>query len=125
MLPVDIHSRTPLYQQVMEQILQGIAGGVYPQGGAVPSLRQTAVETGLNINTVKRAYNELEQMGVLVSLPGRGSVVCAGNAVQNAMRREAITRLEGCVLHAKLRGITLSQVKDICDKIFERRDKND
>ena len=124
MVSVDVHARTPLYQQVMDQLLSGIAQGIYPPGEPLPSLRQAAVDTGLNINTVKRAYRELEQLGVLASFPGRGSVVCAGSAAQNAMRQNAVTQLESAAQNARLRGVSLEQVNTITANIFERSKNN-
>ena len=118
MIPVDIHVRTPLYQQVMEQILDGVAQGVYPPGEALPSLRQAAVETGLNINTVKRAFRELEQQGVIMSFPGRGSVVCTGGAAQDALQREAAGQAEQAIQNARLRKVPRAQIDAIIDKIY-------
>lgn len=63
----------PMYLQIMEQIKQRAVVGDWPQGAALPSIRALAASLGVSIITVKRAYLELERLGVIVTRQGRGS----------------------------------------------------
>jgi transcriptional regulator, GntR family len=65
----------PMYLQIMEQIKQRVAQGDWAQGEKVPSIRELAVATSVSVITVKRAYQELEREGVLVTQQGIGSFV--------------------------------------------------
>ena len=64
-----------MYLQIMEQIKQKVRAGDWPAGHPVPSIRELSVVTNVSVITVKRAYTELEQEGVIVTQAGRGSFV--------------------------------------------------
>ena len=80
---MDIHSNflisqadgRPLYLQIMEQVRQRVAVGDWPPGTELPSIRQLAVALSVSVITIKRAYLELEQEGVIVTQQGKGSMV--------------------------------------------------
>jgi GntR family transcriptional regulator len=65
----------PMYLQIMEQIRHRIAVGDWEPGQEIPSIRVLAAATRVSVITVKRAYQELEREGVIVSRQGRGSFV--------------------------------------------------
>jgi GntR family transcriptional regulator len=67
--------KRPIYLQIMEQIKRHIAVGDWPEGYAIPLIRQLAVDLQISVITVKRAYLELEREGVTVTQQGRGSRV--------------------------------------------------
>lgn len=64
-----------MYLQIMEQIRLRIAAGDWPSGTEMPSIRQLAVALGVSVITVKRAYRDLEQEGIIVTRHGKGSMV--------------------------------------------------
>ena len=61
------HENTPIYQQIVSGIRREIARGVYPPGSRLPSVRDLAMEAGVNPNTMQRALAELERMGLVNS----------------------------------------------------------
>ena len=65
----------PLYLQVKEQIRHRIAVGELAPGDQIPSIRQLAADIRVSVITIKRAYLELEQEGVIQTRHGRGSCV--------------------------------------------------
>src|SRR5690606_32759274 len=65
----------PMYLQIMEQIRLRIAVGDWPPGHEIPSIRALAAELRVSVITVKRAYEELENEGVIVTRHGKGSCV--------------------------------------------------
>jgi GntR family transcriptional regulator len=88
-LHIDTSSRLPIYQQLVQQIREGIARGELKPEDALPSVRQLSRDLVVNPNTVARAYGELDRAGVLVSKPGRGVFVARP---QNDLTRQARTR---------------------------------
>ncbi|SHH10935.1 transcriptional regulator, GntR family [Massilia sp. CF038] len=80
---MDIHSTfvisqtdgRPMYLQIIEQVRHKVAAGDWPAGAEIPSIRQLAANLSVSVITVKRAYQELEQQGVILTQPGRGSIV--------------------------------------------------
>ena len=65
----------PMYLQIMEQIRQRIAVGDWSPGQELPSIRALAADLRVSVITVKRAYQDLETEGVIVTRHGKGSFV--------------------------------------------------
>lgn len=72
---LDQHSGVPVYRQLIDQVLGGIASGVLAGGDQLPTVRQVAVDLSINPNTVVRAYRELEIRGVLETQQGTGTFI--------------------------------------------------
>ncbi len=86
--------KRPMYQQIMEKIVQRIAVGDWPPQTPMPSIRQLAAEIRVSVITVKRAYLELEREGVIVTQQGKGSWVNGRMDLQNLQREELAQHLE-------------------------------
>jgi GntR family transcriptional regulator len=71
----DLGSGIPVYRQIIDQILGGIASGNLLAGDQLPTVRQLAVDLAVNPNTVVRAYRELEIRGVLTTQQGVGTFI--------------------------------------------------
>ena len=74
-LTLDTASGLPIYRQIVDWVKFGVAAGSFEPGGQLPTVRQLAVDLGVNANTVSRAYLELERMGVVNSLQGKGTFI--------------------------------------------------
>ena len=85
-------SGQPFYEQIVQQVKRLIQTGQILQGEALPSMRQLAKDLRVSVITTKRAYEELEQAGYLVSVTGRGSF--AACPAREEVRREQDARLE-------------------------------
>ncbi|WP_106769789.1 GntR family transcriptional regulator [Paenibacillus faecalis] len=72
-------SGEPIYVQIEKQIRQCIMQGMLKPGDPLPSIRQLARNLGISVITTKRAYNELENQGLIDSIVGRGSFVSGSN----------------------------------------------
>ena len=75
MLPLSHTSGKPMYLQIIDQVRHKVAIGDWPPGTDMPSIRQLAADLSISVITVKRAYQDLEQEGVILTQPGRGSIV--------------------------------------------------
>jgi GntR family transcriptional regulator len=64
-----------MYLQIIEQVRHKVAVGDWGAGAEIPSIRQLAADLCVSVITVKRAYQELERDGVIVTQQGRGSMV--------------------------------------------------
>lgn len=72
---MDLHSGVPVYRQIIDQVIGGIAAGAVTAGDQLPTVRQLAVDLSINPNTVIRAYRELEIRGVLETQQGTGTFI--------------------------------------------------
>ena len=69
------NSGVPIYVQLREQILRNLGAGVLTRGNQMPTMREVAVALKIDLNTVRHAYDELERMGAITLVRGRGSFV--------------------------------------------------
>lgn len=72
---LDLHSGVPVYRQIIDQVIGGIATNALAGGNQLPTVRQLAVDLAINPNTVIRAYRELEIRGVLETQQGTGTFI--------------------------------------------------
>jgi DNA-binding transcriptional regulator YhcF (GntR family) len=93
MITIDHESAVPPYEQVREQVRAQVASGELSAGTKLPTVRALAAEIGLAVNTVARAYRELEALGVIETRGRAGSVV-SGDDVGRAAREAAHTYAE-------------------------------
>ncbi len=97
----------PMYLQIMEQIKRRITVGDWAAGLRLPSIREMAVATKVSVITVKRAYQELENEGVIVTQQGKGSFVAEVGEIQQQLKtNELNTALDSAIEAADALGLT-------------------
>jgi GntR family transcriptional regulator len=89
-LRINFKSGMPIYLQIVDQVKAAAASGALQPGEALPSIRPLAEELHLNRNTVAKAYSELESLGVIETLPGKG---CFLKENQSPLRKEIRRKL--------------------------------
>ncbi len=67
LLRIDFSSETPIFQQIRNQIVLGIAEGRLPPGEKLPTIRGLSSEIGINMMTVNKAYQLLKQEGYIIA----------------------------------------------------------
>ena len=68
-------SATPIFQQIKDQMIEQILTGKLMEGEALPSIRGLAKDIGISIMTIKKAYDELELEGYIITKQGKGSYI--------------------------------------------------
>ena len=74
---IETNNGIPIYEQICRQVKFAVANGSLLVGEHVPSVREMATRTAVNVNTVARAYRDLQAEGVLVSIRGTGLAIAA------------------------------------------------
>ena len=94
-LQIDAHSGLPVYRQMVDQIKYYVASGTLKAGHQLPSVRELALQLSINPTTVVKAYNELEEEGVIDLRHGKGAFVAerAGSTVSAFERDKVVRRL--------------------------------
>jgi len=105
----------PLYRQIVRQVTDAIAGGRLKAGDKLPSHRELAEQLVIAPLTVKKAYDELEQQGLIETQRGRGTFVSErlpehGPAAKRERLRDAAQRL---LSQAALSGVPLAEVLEL------------
>jgi len=89
-LQINFKSGMPIYLQVVDQVKAAAASGALRPGEMLPSIRPLAEELRVNRNTIAKAYSELESLGVIETLPGRG---CFLKENHSGLRKEVRRKL--------------------------------
>lgn len=115
---LDFHSRIPIYEQIKEQIISLIGQGKLKTDDQLPSLRQLSADLSVNINTIKRAFSELESKGIIYSVAGKGSFV-SGNSHQNVIIDGALEEAKLAISKAKSMGAKKNDIIIMINEIYE------
>lgn len=75
LIQIDYQSDVPIYVQLSNQIIEGIASGQLQPGETLPSVRAMAADLGINLHTVNKAYAYLKQEGFILIHRQRGALV--------------------------------------------------
>jgi DNA-binding transcriptional regulator YhcF (GntR family) len=85
------NSGVPIYVQLREQILRQLGAGVLAAGDQMPTMREVAVALKIDLNTVRHTYDELERIGAITLVRGRGSFVAKPPPAMGARAQQAQT----------------------------------
>jgi len=124
---LDLASGVPVYRQIIDQVLGGIAAGALPPGMQLPTVRQVAVDLAINPNTVVRAYRELEIRAVLETQQGTGTFISRQRIKRDDLerRRQLNQIVNEFVSRAGAAGFTVAdlmeQLKDVASDSSQKR----
>lgn len=114
-------AQEPIYEQILKQIKNSIISGEIEAGDMLPSIRNLAHELQISVITTKRAYDELETEGFVVTVPGKGTYVSEQN--KDLIKEKRLKMLEDklteIVDEAKLLGINRDELIEMLKLIFE------
>lgn len=89
----EFNDDTPIYLQIMEHFKLEIASGYLKAGDKIPSVRELAIEAGVNPNTMQKALSELEREGLLVSQRTSGRFVADRAGTSELLKNDISNRL--------------------------------
>lgn len=119
MFQIDVMSRTPVYEQLVDQVEKFILTGILKEGDKIPSVRSLSMELSVNPNTIQKAVSELDRRGLIYSVPGKGCFVSdkALKALQ-VSKRGNLEELKNMVRELSLAGVTKKEIIDSVDEVF-------
>ena len=111
----------PIYEQVGEAVRCAIISGELREGDALPSIRGLAKDLRISVITTKRAFEELEREGFIVTVPGKGTFVSALNAeiVRERRLREIEDHLRTALRLGRSCGLPAGDVAGMVKEISE------
>jgi len=115
MFTIDLMSRTPIYEQIYFKIIELVIRGTLKEGDQIPSVRNIAKDTGVNPNTVAKAYQELERNGIIYSLTGRGSFIAKIDS--QIIKGFVLSDFDSAVRKALKNGADSDELKERIDEI--------
>ncbi len=117
MFSVDTRSKQPIYRQIMDQIVLLVSTGVLDTGEQLPSIRDLATSLGINPNTVARAYSELEQRGVIDTIPKKGAFV-ADISLTKEIKEDARIQLADFFTSYRKLGLSADEIRSLAEEAF-------
>lgn len=113
----------PIYSQLTQRLTEAIVSGIYAPGEKLPSVRDLAVEAGVNPNTVQRALSELERVGLVFSQRTAGRFVTENeNMIINAKLRIADERVGTFLRSMKTLGCNKQEVISLIEGAKEEEE---
>jgi DNA-binding transcriptional regulator YhcF (GntR family) len=119
---IDLESDVPIYTQLTNQIMEGIATGELKPGEALPSVRSLAADLGINLHTVNKAYTLLKESGFVQIHRQKGAVVQSGvmPPADGAYKERLAEQLRPMAAESLGRGMSLEDWLAICCASFEQ-----
>ena len=124
MIVLDYQDRRPIYEQVTDKFQILILNGVLPPGSQMPSVRQLATELSVNPNTIQRAYMELEKLGLICPVEGRGNFVADSSQVQKINRESYRKEFTALIQKGRNTGFNREELEKMLAEIFEKEDES-
>jgi len=133
MFTIDLMSRVPIYEQIIEQLETFVLKGILNIGDQIPSVRSLSIQLAINPNTIQKAYSELDRTGIIDTVPGRGSFIAKDAKVNlRNLQGNQLKELLNIVEKLALAGITKEEIVESINMVFlekvgkgQKDDKNE
>lgn len=115
-LNVDPGNGLPVYLQIVDQVRRAVAIGVLKPGEQLPTVKQLASDLVVNPATVSRSLRELEHLGIVQSLPGRGAFVradAAAGVAKSGARDVVGASIDAAIREARSLGVDEADLQEI------------
>lgn len=111
MINIDYESRVPIYEQIVVEIERYVALDILKENDKLPSIRQMAINLGINPNTVKKAYTILENKGVITSHSTKGTFITnKTKEIVNKKIEEGIIDIKNKIIELEKLGIKKEEI---------------
>lgn len=106
MLRINYKDPRPIYEQVRDSLRQLILSGAIAPGEKLPSVRELAGSLAINPNTIQRSYRELEHLGIIYTVAGKGAFAAEDSMAKNQRQQELLEQTRQLAREMKLLGLT-------------------
>lgn len=119
LITIDYKSNLPINDQIVNGITRLCALDVLKPHDKLPSVRNFALDLGVNPNTVQRAYSILEQKGIIYSVSGKGSFISEGAGIIVSLKNNAKEDFKRALKETLDVGISKEELLNIMNEFFE------
>lgn len=117
-LTLNMSDDLPIYKQIYDGIVLGIASSELREGEPLPSVRQLALEIGVNIHTVNKAYNLLRQDGFIQMRRREGAVIYPDKALTDTDIARISSLLLSAAAQAKSKEMKEESFLRLCSELY-------
>lgn len=119
MFQLDLKSRKPIYEQIVDKFKELIISGVLKPNEKIPSVRELAKQLTINPNTIQKAYRELEYQGYIYSVQGLGSFTSYPDDTMDVVKvKDLKESIQSNIYELLYMGIVPRELKDFIDSIL-------
>lgn len=121
MYQIDMMSRVPVYEQIINQTEKFILTGILSPGDKIPSVRNLSVELSVNPNTIQKAVAEMDRRGIVCSVPGKGCFV--SDTARKALMVAGLNNLNDLkeeIVKLKLAMVPKEKVLEIVEEVYKK-----
>ncbi|MBM7689272.1 GntR family transcriptional regulator [Enterococcus ureilyticus] len=120
LLEINAQSQIPIYQQICDQLILGIATNKLQPGELLPSVRQMADEIGVNMMTVSKAYTLLKNDGYILTDRRNGTKVAEKQVNEPSFQKRFSKRLELLLAEAQIHQLSENAIQDEVKQIYQK-----
>ena len=125
MFQIDSFSRTPVYEQIVNQLEHFILTGILTADTQIPSVRNLSVTLSINPNTIQKAYAELDRNGIIYSVPGRGCFITKeAKEILSNKKMGKLSNLKEIINELKLAGLPMDTVIATVKEVYNSKEDN-
>ena len=118
MLSINYRDPRPIYEQVRDSLRQLILSGAMEPGEKLPSVRTLASSLAINPNTIQRAYRELEQLGLIYTVAGKGAFVAEDSAAKGKRKQEILDTVSAGLRELKMLGAEKEELIALISRVY-------
>ena len=124
-LEINPRSSTPIYQQLVDGVKELVARGILEPGERMPTVREMAAELSLNPNTIAKAYQRLEQEGIIETMRSRGTFVADRTVVfdKETAKQQLSDQVEKVLVEAYHLGLNREDIKQLFEESLDNWEK--
>lgn len=117
MLTINPHSSTPIYQQIIDAVKESVALGIFKEGDKLPTVRELAAQLTINPNTIAKAYQKMEQEGLIITMRSRGTFIVSNHLISSEKAQELLmASIDKLIIDAYHMGIKSDDLIDLFEK---------
>lgn len=117
---IEPESEIPIYIQLTNQIIEGIAKGQLKPGDSLPSVRAFASDLGVNMHTVNKSYHELEKKGIIEIIPKSGAIIREHTHIDKDTYDRLYNLFKPYIAEALVLGMTNEELVDLVEGIMKK-----
>lgn len=121
---IEPDSDTPIYEQLSNQIIEGIARGWIQPGDSLPSVRAFASDLGVNMHTVNKSYHLLENKGIIKIVPKSGAMISSPQDFNESTFDRLKEKYKPLIAESLVVGMSQKQIQELVSTIINDIKKN-
>jgi GntR family transcriptional regulator len=121
---IEPDSDIPIYEQLSNQIIEGIARRVIQPGDSLPSVRAFASDLGVNMHTVNKSYHLLEKKGIIKIVPKSGAIISSPQDFNQSSLDRLKDEYMPLITESLVVGMSHKQILELVSSIINDIKKN-